>query len=164
VKRASEAACLGKKPPVYLPMADYYANDERKLAWSDGGIVSTPEDMTLWITKLIASDEILNGPHRTLMQKATPQSVESLAKNTAIPPALRRYWTGYGLGLQVYRYDAGPAFGHGGNIEGFSSNSVYLPGHGNDFAIEIVAPLIEADSAFDSSNRIANAVTGDHVP
>ena len=91
-------------------MADYYANDERKLAWSDGGIVSTTEDMTLWITKLIASDEILDGPHRKLMQLATPQSVESLTKDTVIPPALRRYWTGYGLGLQVYRYDVGPAF------------------------------------------------------
>jgi hypothetical protein len=148
---------------LWIPsVGDWVAT--RGLADRETGRPMTADRQALWITKLVASDEILDGPHRTLMQRATPQSVESLEKNTAIPPALRRYWTGYGLGLQVYRYDAGPAFGHGGNIEGFSSNSVYLPGHGNDFAIEIIAPLIEADSAFDSSNRIANAVTGDHVP
>ena len=158
VKRASEAACEEKKKPAYLPMTAYYANNEYKLAWSDGGIVSTPEDMTSWMTKLIATNEILDEPHRRLMQQATPQSVVALAKNTKNPPAVRRCWTGYGLGLQIYRYDSGPAFGHGGNIEGFSSNCVYLPGHGNDFAIEIIAPLFQADSAFDSSNRIADAV------
>ncbi len=161
VKRASEAVCLGKRPPAYLPMTEYYANNERKLAWSDGGIVSTAEDMTSWMMKLIASDDVLDEPHRKLMQQATLQSVEAISKNTKFPSAVRQHWTGYGLGLQIYRYDVGPGFGHGGNIRGFSSNSVYLPGHGNDFAIEVVAPLIEADSAFDSSNRIATALRAD---
>ena len=98
---------------------------------------------------------------RVLEQQATLQSVEAISKNTKLPSAVRQYWTGYGLGLQVYHYDVGPGFGHGGNIRGFSSNAVYLPGHGNDFAIEVVAPLIEADSAFDSSNRIATASRAD---
>jgi len=157
-KQKSEAACLGKRPPAYLPMSEYYANNERKLAWADGGLVSTTQDMTSWITKLVASDEVLDRKHRALMQRATPQSVKALADTPDRP--VRRHWKGYGLGLQVFRYDAGPGFGHGGNIEGFSSNAVYLPGHGNDFALEVIPPLIEADTAFDSTNRIATAVTG----
>ena len=69
-----------------------------------------------------------------------------------------RYGVGYGLGLNIFRYSAGMAYGHGGNIEGFSGNCVYLPGSG--IAIEVIAPMITADSAFDSSNRIATALAG----
>ena len=140
-KLASEATCMGK-PPLYLPMTEYYANTERKLSWSDGGMVSTPEDMTSWMTKLISTDEVIDQAHRTLMQQASTQSIAALAKNTDSPRAVRKYGVGYGLGLNIFRYDAGPAFGHGGNIEGFSNNAVYLPGSGNDFAIEVIAPLI----------------------
>ena len=156
-KLAAEAACVGK-PPLYLPMTDYYGNSEHKLAWSDGGIASTAEDMTLWITKLIGSDEVLDAAHRTLMQQASPQSIAALAKNTQSPPAVREYGVGYGLGLNIFHYSAGMAYGHGGNIEGFSGNCVYLPGSG--VAIGVIAPMITADSAFDSSNRIATAVAG----
>jgi D-alanyl-D-alanine carboxypeptidase len=158
VKRAREAACHNSKRPVYRSMAHYYANDEHKLAWSDGGIVSTPADMTKWMSKLIASNQVLDATHRAMMRRATPQSVRALAN--AEQPIVRMHWKGYGLGLQIFRYGAGPAYGHGGNIEGFSSNAVYLPGHGNNYAIEMIAPLIEADTAFDSSNRIAAAVAG----
>jgi hypothetical protein len=136
-------------------MTRYFANDERRFAWSDGGIVSTTEDMTISITKLIASDEVLDASHRKLMQQATPQSIKVLGAASESPPTVHRYWKGYGLGLQIFRYDVGTGFGHGGNIEGVSSNCVYLPGNGNNFAMEIVAPLIQADTAFDSSNLIA---------
>ena len=139
-------------------MTDYYGNAGHKLAWSDGGIASTGEDMTLWITKLVASDEVLDAAHRTLMQQASPQSIAALAKNTQSPPAVREYGVGYGLGLDIFRYDTGLAFGHGGNIEGFSGNCAYLPGSG--IAIEVIAPMITSDSAFDSSNRIATALVG----
>lgn len=161
-KRAYRTACSVKKPPAYLSMTRYFANDERRFAWSDGGIVSTTEDMTLWMTKLIASDEVLDASHRKLMQEATPQSIKVLGAASESPPSVRRYWVGYGLGLQIFRYDVGTGFGHGGNIEGFSSNCVYLPGNGNNFAMEIVAPLIQTDTAFDSSNLIATAVRTQH--
>ncbi len=55
-------------------------------------------------------------------------------------------------------YDVGKAYGHAGNIMGFSSNSVYLPGRGNRFAMTLIADETHADTAAKGSNKIATVL------
>ena len=58
----------------------------------------------------------------------------------------------------VFTYDVGIAYGHAGNIPGYASNSVYFPGHGNDFALSVVAGDTEADVVAAGINLLATAV------
>lgn len=74
---------------------------------ADGGIVSTAEDVAVYIRALGGSDSQLSSEAVGLML----DDAVSLEDGEV-----------YGLGITRYETDDGPALGHGGNIEGYSSD------------------------------------------
>jgi CubicO group peptidase (beta-lactamase class C family) len=139
----------------WRPMAPPY-DQIWPLIWAAGGIQSSTSDMTSWITRLVATDDVLDAEHRRLMQTPVTHSKVGIAEQ--FPRSLAASMVGYGLGLIVFEYDIGTGYGHTGNTPGYSSNSVYFPGHGNDFAMTIVAGESVVEVAADGSNAIATAI------
>ncbi len=138
----------------WLPMAKPF-DHVWPIIWAAGGVQSSTRDMSQWITDLVIGDDVLDADHRRLMQTPVPQSRDGIARQF---PSLAGTMTGYGLGLCIFTYDIGTGFGHAGNIPGYASNSVYFPGHGNDFALTVVAGDTEADVVAAGMNLLATAV------
>jgi D-alanyl-D-alanine carboxypeptidase len=125
------------------------------IIWAAGSMVSSTADLTTWITALVSTDEVLDAAHRELMQTPVPQSPAGIAKQI---PQFGAFLTGYGLGMFQFSYDIGVGYGHPGNIEGFASSSVYLPGDGNDFAMTVIADQTRADVMADGGNAMAGVL------
>lgn len=139
----------------WLPMTAPY-DQIWPLIWAAGGILSTTEDMTRWITHLVATDDVLDPEHRKRMQTPVPQSKPGIDKQ--FPRDMAASMAGYGLGLIVFDYDIGTGYGHSGSIPGYASNSVYFPGEGDNFAITIVVGESKVEAAANGSNAIAAAI------
>ena len=78
-----------------------------------GAIVSTPVDLSTFITRLFNGEMI---------------SEESLSK-------AKEMQEGYGMGLQKFQFGPNVAYGHGGRIDGSVSSLAYLPDEGLSIAI-----------------------------
>ena len=85
-------------------------------AWAAGGIVSTADD-------LLAFDGALFGGKLVKPDTFSRMKDFVSASNPIFP-----FVGGYGLGLVAMRIDGKPAFGHLGNIPGYSSLIAFLPG------------------------------------
>jgi D-alanyl-D-alanine carboxypeptidase len=85
-------------------------------AWAAGGIVSTAGDV-------LAFDRALFGG-RLVQPDAFARMKDFVGANNPIFP----FVDGYGLGLVSMRLDGKSAYGHPGNIPGYSSLMAYLPG------------------------------------
>lgn len=83
-----------------------------ELLYSSGGIQSTTEDMLKW-------NRALNGGRllhtETLQHAYTPQTLVNGKK------------TSYGMGFHLQDLHRSPAYRHGGLVEGFTSETLYLP-------------------------------------
>ena len=56
-----------------------------------------------------------------------------------------------------FDYEVGTGYGHPGNIQGFASSSVYLPGDGNVFAMTLIASEVRADVVAEGGDAMAIA-------
>jgi len=151
----------GGKPPTcesgvgsWSPMTEPYTNSW-PIIWAAGSIASSTSDLTTWMTELISTDNVLDAEHRALMRKPVPQSKAGIKKQF---PQFEPYFTGYGLGMGTFEYDIGPALGHPGNIQGFAGQTVYFPGEGNDFAMNLVAGQTHANVAAQGGNAMASTI------
>jgi len=79
---------------------------------ADGGIVSTAEELAVYIRAIAGRDNRLPSDTVSLML----EEAASLEDGEV-----------YGLGLSLFQTTDGPAYGHGGNIEGYSSDMFYYP-------------------------------------
>lgn len=106
-----------------LPLVPIPDGPDWIIAWSAGGLVSTPTDVSRWMRALVVGN-VLDPRHRALMTTATPQSIAALR---SLPAFGNLRWTGAGLGL--FRYDIegrGIGWGHEGLIDGFTANTAHM--------------------------------------
>jgi len=102
------------------------------IAWSAGGLVSTPADVARWMRALVAGN-VLDSRRRALMTTATPQSIAALR---TLPAFGNLRWTGAGLGLFRYEVERrGTGWGHEGLIDGFTANAAHMIDAGMTVAV-----------------------------
>jgi len=92
--------------------------------WTGGGLVSNSRDLVVW-AKALFEGEAMEGPYRDTLLQSVPVAGDV--------PDIR-----YGLGIGIYRTGpAGPTYGHGGWIPGYTSSLRYYPDHRIAVAFQI---------------------------
>lgn len=92
--------------------------------WTGGGLVSNSKDLVVW-AKALFEGQAMEGPYTDTLLQSVP--VDGNA------PDIR-----YGLGVGIYRTGpAGPSYGHGGWIPGYTSSLRYYPDHRIAVAFQI---------------------------
>lgn len=83
---------------------------------ADGGLISTPEDLYKFM------DGLFGGK---LVSAATLEEMKKIQLPTCNTP-----YCEYGLGLEIWRTDAGTAYGHNGGLAGIEANVLYYENTG----------------------------------
>lgn len=99
---------LGKVMPID------YTNQSASWAWAAGGVVSTLDDLSIWIESL-ATGKLFN---QTYYQKWKNSPVPSDATNPNVK---------YGYGFMSIETDLGLLYFHSGELPGFNSYMIYDP-------------------------------------
>lgn len=126
---------------------EYGTDSLWKLGWAAGSLISTPEDLNIWMHALISGD-VLDATHREEMKICTPQSKQVLGSST--------FFTGMGLGVFcVNSQTAAGGWGHDGAIAGFVAIAADFPASGYSGALAI--NLSEASSSEALEDALAAA-------
>lgn len=129
------------------------AGADATFSWSTGGIISTANDMAIWIHALIVGD-LLEEEQRAKMQSLTWQSEEWAAETFS-----KGSPKGMGLGLFLYNVPGvGDAWGHSGRISGFGNIAAYFIQ--KEFGVANLNNMTEADTDA-SLNALTKAVMGE---
>ncbi|MBD3293001.1 MAG: serine hydrolase [Armatimonadia bacterium] len=92
--------------------------------WTGGGLVSNSQDLVVW-AKALFEGKAMDGPYTEALLNAVP--IDSNAPDIQ-----------YGLGVGIHRTGpAGPTYGHGGWIPGYTSSLRYYPDHRIAVAFQI---------------------------
>ncbi|HLP62391.1 MAG TPA: serine hydrolase domain-containing protein [Candidatus Deferrimicrobium sp.] len=119
------AGYTGKEPFGFpgkvLVNGKYVVNPQ--FEWTGGGLVTTSLDLAVWAKRLYEGKAI------------TPASVQKMLEivDTKDDPNT----LGYGLGVQVWKSDNGPIYGHSGIFPGYQSIMEYLPNYKFSIALQI---------------------------
>lgn len=113
------------------------------LAWSAGGLVSSPRDMNRFMVAL------LNG------KLTSQQSLEAM--KDFVSGSVGEYSLPYGLGLMAHKSDYGRWYGHGGVGMGYQSTTYYLPEE--DIGIALVQNVGPA-STYQVFDSLINSILG----
>ena len=93
---------------------DVTAQEHVTVAYADGGLVSTADDLARWFAALFGGEVL---PPRMLARMITPTVLP--APTQEVPSGVQDY--GYGIGI------AGDGFVYNGSIAGYSSDVEWLP-------------------------------------
>ncbi|PCH42876.1 beta-lactamase/transpeptidase-like protein [Wolfiporia cocos MD-104 SS10] len=144
---------LGRRVPFW------FTNDVVELVAGAGGVISSVEDLTKWVTVLL-SKGVDPDTNKTIVPRSAYDEMttaHAIVSGVATEPDVSIM--GYGLGWQRWSYQGHETISHTGAIPGFSTRVAFLPSDG--LGLVVLANADEKAAANEAiMYRIAEDVLG----